>query len=192
MGLMKQSPLNKAIVIGVSSGGLQALKHIIPAIPEGYAIPILIVQHVRENSSDFLAEHLDELSKLHVKSVTDKEAVQLGSVYIAPAGYHLLVERDFTLSLSMDEKVSYSRPSVDVLFESAAQAYGAGLTGIVLTGANSDGTAGAKLVKRYGGTVLVQDPATADASMMPRSVLDANLADHIFDLDGVVDYLVSM
>lgn len=184
--------MHKAIVIGVSSGGLQALKHIVPAIPEGYVFPILIVQHVREDSSDFLAEHLDELSKLHVQCATDKEDIKPGRVYIAPSGYHLLVERDFTLSLSMDEKVSFSRPSVDVLFESAAQAYGAGLTAIVLTGANSDGTAGAKSVKRYGGTVLVQDPSTAEASMMPRSVLDANLEDLVLDLDGVVEYLISM
>ena len=183
---------SKAIVLGVSAGGMDALKAIIPKLPKTLNFPIFIVQHIRKDSGDFLAEFLNKISEVTVQYVMDKEVITSGHVYIAPAGYHLLVERDYTLSLSMDEKVNFARPSIDVLFDSAALVYRDGLTAVVLTGANSDGTNGARMVKKYGGVVVVQDPATAEAPVMPQSVIDEGLADSVLALDDVASFLVSL
>ena len=122
----------KAIVIGASTGGFYALKRLITALPGGFEFPILIVQHISSNSDNFMARYLDGISKLTVKEADEKEAILPGTVYIAPPNYHMLVEENFTIGLSTEEKIRYARPSIDVLFESAVYAYGNQLIGLLL------------------------------------------------------------
>lgn len=163
----------EAIVIGVSAGGLQALKLLLPSLSGDQLPPIAIVQHIEEHSGSFMAEYLDQLCTLRVKEAEDKEPMQAGYAYLAPAGYHLLVEPDRTFSLSVDERVNYCRPSVDSLFESAAEVFGKTLIGVVLTGGNRDGAHGLQAIAQRGGAAIVQNPETAEAMAMPRAALDA-------------------
>jgi two-component system, chemotaxis family, protein-glutamate methylesterase/glutaminase len=179
----------RAVVIGGSAGGMQALAVILPAIPADFAPPVAIVIHVQEGSPGYLATYLKNLCTLPVREAFDKEPFKAGTIYIAPAGYHLLVESDESLALSVDAPVSFARPAIDVLFESAAEAYGDGLIGIVLTGANSDGSQGLKRIKERGGVTIVQDPSTAESSFMPRAAIDAAGVDHILPLVEIGPFL---
>ncbi|MDO6413560.1 chemotaxis protein CheB [Sphingomonas sp. BIUV-7] len=158
------------MAIGASAGAIQALSRILPELPEQYRIPILIVVHVPADGSD-LPQLFRTKCRLAVKEAEDKEPILPGTIYFAPPDYHLLVEPDRTISLSLDAPVLYSRPSIDVLFESAADAYGADLTGIILTGANEDGADGLVAVAQAGGVALVEDPAEAFAKAMPSGAL---------------------
>ena len=141
----------KAVVVGVSSGGLEALKILIPGLRPDLAAPVIIVQHMSPLADSYLPVRLDEISALTVKEAEDKEPLRPGVVYVAPPDYHLLAEADGSLSLSVDPKVNFSRPSVDVLFESASDAFGPALVGVILTGANQDGARGLARIKRRGG-----------------------------------------
>ena len=179
----------EAIVIGVSAGGLEALKAILPALPESFSIPIAIVQHRNERQDNFLIEYLDKISKLKVKEAEGKEPLCSGYAYLAPAGYHLLVEPDRSFSLSVDDRVNYSCPSIDVLFESAAEVFSESLIGIILTGANSDGAKGLKAIKKKGGLAIVQNPATAESDSMPKAALATTKADYIVNLGQLAPLL---
>jgi two-component system chemotaxis response regulator CheB len=179
------------IVIGCSMGGMHALQTIFSALPEDFPVPIAVVQHRYRTSNEGLPAFLRRHTKLQVVDTTDKEWIKSGTVYLAPANYHLLVERG-ELSLSVDEAVAYSRPSIDVLFESAADAYGSGLIGVVLTGANADGARGAKRVKSRGGFVIAQDPATAESPAMPLATIEAARVDRILPLDRIGSFLVEL
>jgi two-component system chemotaxis response regulator CheB len=161
----------EAVVIGASAGAIQALSRILPALPADYPIPVLVVVHIPADRSDLLAPLFQAKCRVRVKEAEDKEPILPGVVYFGPSDYHLLVEADRTISLSVDEPVLYSRPSIDVLFESAADTYRAGLVGVILTGANEDGAAGLRAVAAVGGTALVEDPATAFAPAMPSAAL---------------------
>jgi len=172
----------EAIVIGVSAGGLDALSKIIPQLPEDYPLSVSVVQHTRKDMDDFLANHLDGLSPIKVKEAEWQESLKPGTVYIAPSGYHLLVEKDKTFAFSVDPPVNYAIPSIDVLFESAARVYGSKLIGVVLTGANRDGTKGLKKIKEAGGLTVVQEPKTAAATEMPRSAITNVNVDRIVGL----------
>ena len=132
---------------------------------------------------------LSNRCELVVKEAEDTETIRPGCVYMAPADYHLLVERDYTLSLSVDEPVNYSRPSIDVLFQSAAEAYGPALLGIVLTGASHDGSRGLVRIKEFGGITVVQDPSTAQASLMPSAAIRASEVDYILGLSDIGPFL---
>ena len=180
----------QAVVIGVSAGGLEALKVILPALPASFPFPIAVVQHRDECSDGFLAEYLDRMSAVTVSEAEDKEPLCAGHAYMAPAGYHLLIESDRSFSLSVDPRVNYSCPSIDVLFESAADAFGESLIGIVLTGANADGAQGLKAIKARGGLAIVQDPTTAQATAMPRAALEATPVDYLVDLQQIAPLLV--
>jgi two-component system chemotaxis response regulator CheB len=162
-----------AVVIGVSAGAVEALLVILPALPETYPLPVLVVVHVPPDRRSLLPALFAERCQLRVKEAEDKEAALPGVIYFAPADYHLLVEPDFTLSLSNDVPVHYSRPAIDVLFQSAADAYGDALTAVVLTGASRDGADGLQAVAAAGGLALVQDPATAEVAAMPLAALEA-------------------
>jgi two-component system chemotaxis response regulator CheB len=175
----------EAVVLGVSAGGMHALKAIIPELPATFSVPVAIVQHLGAQSDTYLVEYLNRLSAINVKEAEDKEILSPGTVYLAAAGYHLLIEPDKSFSLSVDEKVNFSRPSIDLLFESAADALGEALIGVVLTGANADGAQGLKAIKRRGGLTVVQNPNTAEASCMPRAAVAATAVDHIVDLEGI-------
>ena len=155
----------EAIVIGASAGALEALSNLLPGLPADYRLPILIVVHLPSDTTSLLAELLRARCAIRVREAEDKEPIEPGVAYFAPPDYHLLVEQDKRLSLSDDEPVLFSRPSIDVLFESAADAYGSSLIGVVLTGANSDGAKGLKAVVEAGGAAVVQSPG---APMRPR------------------------
>lgn len=185
------SPRN-AIVIGASAGALDALSAILPELPKGFATPVMIVVHVPPGRRSMLAELFQERCALSVKEAEDKEPVAGGTIYFAPPNYHLLVEKAGTLALSSDEPVLFSRPAIDVLFESAADAYGPALTGVILTGANQDGAAGLASVAAQGGTALVQAPHSAVASAMPDAAINACPAAEILPLDGIARRLIEI
>lgn len=183
------------LVIGCSMGGMHALQVIFGALPKDFPLPIAVVQHRYRTSNEGLPAFLRRHTPLDVVDTTDKEWIKSGTVYLAPANYHLLVQREKErgeLSLSVDEAVAYSRPSIDVLFESAADAYGSGVIGVVLTGANADGARGAKRIKSRGGFVIAQDPATAESPAMPQAAIDATRVDRILPLDRIGPFLVEL
>lgn len=182
----------QAIVIGVSSGGLNVLKKLLPALPADFCLPIIIVQHVGAHSENYWIDVLNTMTKLNVKEADEKEIISKGNVYIAPANYHLLVEKDHTLSLSNEQKVNFARPSIDVLFESAAEAYKDKLIGIILTGSNSDGTNGLKKIKEHGGLAIVQDPHSAESPFMPSSAIAAVSPDFIFSIEKIINLLTEL
>lgn len=179
----------RAVVIGASAGGVQALLALLPALPADFPWPIFIVLHVPADRSNLLAPLFEAKCELEVKEAEDKETARPGVVYFAPSDYHLLIEENGDLALSSDEAINYSRPSIDVLFESAADAYGDGLIGVILTGANNDGAAGLKAVHDAGGLPLVQDPGCAYARAMPQAALQACQAATVMPLEGIADYL---
>ena len=160
-------------MIGASAGAVDALLQVLPQLPKGYPLALLIVVHIPPDSKSTLPELLASRSQITVKEAEDKEPILPGTGYVAPPNYHLLVEPDFRLSLSNEEPVLFSRPSIDVLFESAADAYGDSLAGVVLTGGNSDGARGLRAVEAAGGIALVQSPETAACSEMPLAALNA-------------------
>ncbi len=180
----------KVVVVGVSAGGLEALSALIPSLPGDFPLPVVVVQHRRPNSDDFLAVRLDEQSPLPVKDADDKEPLRPATVYLAPADHHLLIEEDGTLALSLDERVSHSRPSIDVLFDSAADVYEEKVIGVVMTGANSDGSQGLKHIKQCGGLAVVQDPACAEADCMPREAIKVTRVDRVLALEKIAPFLV--
>lgn len=182
----------RAIVIGASAGGMDAIKSILMPLQEEFQVPILIVQHLGPHSDGYMARHLNELCKINVKEADEKEKIIPGNVYIAPSNYHLLVEKDETLSLTVDPKVNYSRPSIDVLFESAAEVYENKLIGIILTGGNGDGSKGLKRIKEFGGLAIVQDPRTAEADFMPKAAMKASEVDYILSLNKISNKLIKL
>ncbi len=177
------------MVIGVSTGGLQALQKLLGQLPADFPLPILIVQHMRPDVESGLAKLLDANCFLRVKEADEQDEILPGTVYLAPPNYHLLVEREGLLSLSADPYVSFARPSVDVLFESAAEVFGPDLIGVVLTGANFDGSLGLKTIKQKGGVAIVQDPADAEARQMPQAAIAATGVDYVVALDGMAALL---
>jgi len=183
---------SKAVVIGASAGAVQALQTILPALAADYGLPVLVVVHVPPDRANMLVPLLQARCEIVVKEAEDKEAIIPGAVYFAPSDYHLLVETEESLALSIDEAVNYSRPSIDVLFESAADTYGPGLVGVVLTGANHDGAAGLKAIVAAGGLAVVEDPAGAYATAMPLAALEACPSAMIMNLDAIASYLSNL
>lgn len=179
----------KAVVMGVSSGGLEALKILVPGLRPDLAAPVIIVQHMSAQADSYLPARLNEISGLTVKEAEDKEMLRPGVVYVAPPDYHLLAETDGSLSLSVDPKVNFSRPSVDVLFESASDAFGSELVGVILTGANHDGARGLARIKRRGGLAIVQSPKSAQSSAMPEAALESTSVDHVLPLQDIAPFL---
>ena len=191
-GSSVSSGFYEAVVIGVSAGGLHALNAIFTHLPEGFGISIIVVQHIHPHADTGLVDLLNKRHTLRIKEADEKESIAPGTVYFAPANYHLLVEEDRTFSLSVEERVNYSRPSLDLLFETAADVYGERLIGIVLTGANRDGSAGLKRIKERGGLAVVQDPETAEASLMPQSALETVPVDYTMPLEEIGPWLVAV
>ena len=179
----------EAIVIGASAGALEALSSLLPGLPADYRLPILVVVHLPPDKTSLLAELLRVRCAIRVREAEDKEPIESGVIYFAPPDYHLLVEQDKRLSLSDDEPVLFSRPSIDVLFESAADAYGDGLIGVVLTGANSDGANGLKAVVEAGGVAVVQSPGSAYAVAMPEAAIAACPEARVLPVNEIAAYL---
>lgn len=190
---MEKDKLNphKAIIIGGSAGSLEVLLQLLPEMDNTISCPVIIVLH-RKTAEDTILEDLIAVkATLPVAEVEDKTPLEGGSIYIAPSGYHLLVENDHTLSLDTSEKINYSRPSIDVAFESAAEVYGKSLTAILLSGANADGTHGLNAVKEKGGITIVQDPATAEIGFMPQNAIDIVYPDHILSISQILQFINS-
>jgi two-component system, chemotaxis family, protein-glutamate methylesterase/glutaminase len=179
------------VVVGASWGGLAALQAILSALPGDFAAPIAVAQHRSARSDDTLLPMLlDANTPLTVRDAEDKDPLTRGVVLIAPPDYHLLIEQG-TVALSCDEPVAFSRPSIDVCFESAADAYGERVVGVVLTGANADGATGLAMIRRRGGLALIQDPATAERPEMPQAALDAVPDAQVLPLDAIGAQLAS-
>jgi two-component system, chemotaxis family, protein-glutamate methylesterase/glutaminase len=182
----------EAVVIGASAGGVQALSVLLPALPAHALAAILIVLHLPRDRPSLLADVFAQKCSLDVLEAQDKEPIVPGTVYFAPANYHLLVDQGPQLALSVDDLVHHSRPSIDVLFESAAEVYGNRLLGIILTGANEDGAQGLASVHDSGGVTVVQEPATAHAPQMILSALKLRPPDHVLSLDGIAALLSTL
>ncbi|MDP4291347.1 MAG: chemotaxis protein CheB [Bacteroidota bacterium] len=175
----------KIIVIGTSAGGLDALKKLLPVFPPAFPVPIVIVQHLSSRSNGFMIQYLNSISSVRVKEAEEKELLAPATVYFAPPNYHLLIEDNQTLSLSVEKKVNYARPSIDVLFESAAYAFGKSIIGVILTGANHDGAKGLAQIKRAGGYTIVQSPETAYSGSMPKAAIAQTNPDRIISIDEI-------
>lgn len=182
----------RMVAIGGSAGAVQALLQLLPALPAGYPLPMLAVVHLPADRDNALVPLLQDRCRVSVKEAEDKEIPAPGVVYFAPSDYHLLLEADGALALSYDELVNHSRPSIDVLLESAADALGPGLAAIVLTGANEDGAAGLRAVAEAGGIAIVEDPASAASQTMPEAALRACPAATPMNLDEMTSYLLRL
>lgn len=182
----------RLVAFGTSLGGLKALTAVLGTLPAGFSVPVVVAQHRGANSGETLADLLQEHTRLPVQDAEDKMTLEPGSIYLAPADYHLMIESPGSLALSTDAPVRSARPSIDVLFETAAEAYGAGLVAVLLTGASADGAGGVAAVKARGGCVIVQDPGTAEASTMPLAGIAAARVDYILPLEQIGRYVASL
>jgi two-component system, chemotaxis family, protein-glutamate methylesterase/glutaminase len=178
-----------AVVIGASAGGVEALSVLLPALAPGLSPPVFIVVHLPRTPPSVLAEIFTRKCAVPVREAEDKEAVSPGTVYFAPNNYHLLVDHGPQLSLSADDPVHHSRPSIDVLFESAVEIYGGRLLGIILSGANEDGALGLAAIHDAGGVTVVQSPQEARAPHMVLSALKLRPADRVLPLNEIADLL---
>ena len=178
-----------AIVIGTSAGGVEALSMVLPALPAGIRVPVFVVLHLPRGKPSLLVDIFTPKCALPVREAEDKQPINPGTVYFAPPDYHLLIDEGPALALSADEAVHFSRPSIDVLFESAADIYGARLLGIILTGASEDGASGLDAIRRAGGCTIVQQPETAQASLMTEAALRRGPADFVLSLERIAELL---
>lgn len=175
----------EAVVIGASAGGIEALTRLLPELPAEFRAAVLVVVHVRADMPSLLPELFGARCALPVCEPDDKDEILTGAIYLAPPSYHMMVEADRTIALSVDPPVRFSRPSVDVLFESAAHVYGRRLLGIVLSGANDDGARGALAIREAGGHCWAQDPVTAPSASMPQASIANGAANEILTLDDM-------
>ncbi|MFI3156432.1 MAG: chemotaxis protein CheB [Methylococcaceae bacterium] len=184
----------KMLVIGLSAGGTPLVKRLLAALPKDYSLAVAIVAHLPQGYESNLAQLLGAVTDLPVTMARDKEAIVAGHVYVAPPDYHLLVEqnRRFSFALSEDEPVKSVRPSIDVLFKSAAEVFEAGLIAVILSGANSDGAEGMAVVKQLGGLCMVLNPLDAEFSTMPNAVIKQVDVDYIADMEDIISLLVSV
>ena len=185
-------PRVEAIVVGASAGGVEALLSVLGPLRSGFVLPIIVVLHLPEERRSQLAEVFARRLDMPVHEAIDKQDIAAGTVYFATPGDHLSVEQDRSLSLSLEDRVHYSRPSIDYLFESAADAYGSKLAAVLLTGANHDGARGLAQVKRRGGLTIVQDPQEAQVATMPQAALNIQQPDHVLTLNGIGRLLVEL
>jgi two-component system chemotaxis response regulator CheB len=182
----------EAVVIGASAGGVEALAVLLPALPDTFSASLFIVLHVPRERPSLLVEIFTGRCALPVREAEDKEPVEAGTVYFAPPDYHMLLEKNRHIALSADEPVHFSRPSIDVLFESAADVYADRLLGIILTGANQDGAAGLHAIHRAGGVTVVQKPDSAKVPLMIVSALQRSPADFVLSLEEIADLLAAL
>lgn len=182
----------EAIVLGTSAGGFRALSTLLSDIPAAYSIPIVLVQHRSKSSRDLFEEVLQSKCRIKIKQVEEKEVITGKHVYVAPPDYHLLIESNKTLSLSSDAPVRFSRPSIDVLFESAAIAYGDKLIGIILTGANDDGAIGMTAIAKRGGLTIAQNPQEAEYPFMVQASIATKSVKYIWSLATIRNFLLQL
>lgn len=179
------------VAIGTSWGGLSAMTKLLGGLPQGFPIPIVIVQHRGKDSNELLSQLLQDSTDLTVCEIEDKDALSPGRVHVAPANYHVMLEPGYA-SLTIEEPVRYSRPSIDVMFDSAAATYGPTAIGVVLTGANEDGARGLAHIIERGGRALVQDPKTAEIPIMPNAAIKAAPTAEVLPLDRLAPRLIEL
>jgi two-component system chemotaxis response regulator CheB len=184
----------KMLVIGLSAGGMPLVKRLLAALPKDYPLAVAIVAHLPQCYESNLAQQFGEVTDLPVTAARDKEPIVARHVYVAPPDYHLLVEqsRQFTFALSEDKPVKSVRPSIDVLFSSAAEVFGASLIAVILSGANADGADGMAIVKQLGGLCIVLDPLEAEFSTMPNVVIQKVDVDYIVGIGDIISLLASV
>lgn len=182
----------EAVVIGASAGGVNALLQLLPALPHGYRLPIVVVLHVRSGRPNQLVDVFQQRVALPVREAGDKDDLLAGTLYFAPAGYHLLLEKERSFALSCDAPLHFARPAIDITMESAADVFGASLAGILLTGANEDGAAGMAAIGRAGGLTVVQDPQEANAGVMPAEAIRARQPDLVLPLEQIKQLLLML
>ncbi len=180
---------HQLVVIGGSAGSLHILLHILTKLKPELRVAVVIILHRKNDSESSLSQLMAMRTELPLKEADDKEPITPGTIYLAPANYHLLIEQDGHFSLDASEKINFSRPSIDVTFQTAADGYHSGVTGILLSGANADGVEGLRLIQKLGGTITVQDPLTAQVPFMPQAALDELTVDHIFNTEQIADYI---
>jgi two-component system chemotaxis response regulator CheB len=178
-----------AVVIGCSAGGMNALRVVLAGLSGAFAIPLIVVCHTGSEDVGMFCDLIGAASALPVIEARERERPLPGVVHVAPSGYHLLIERDGRFALSVDERVAFSRPAIDVLFDTAAVAFGDSLVAVVMTGANSDGAAGLKRIRARGGIAIVQDPADAYAAAMPSAAIQTAGTDYCVPLDDIAPLL---
>jgi len=192
--IAKQAPDKyiEAVVLGASAGGIEALLRVLDDLPQPWHLPLVAVLHLPEGHDSLLAEIFTERLRLPVLEAADKMPLVPGHVYFAPPGYHLSIERDRRFSLSCEPPVRFSRPSIDVLMASAADAYGPAVAGMLLTGANDDGAEGLQRIHLAGGITAVQDPDEAQISIMPQAAIALHSPDHVLPLRGLRALLLQL
>jgi len=179
----------KALIIGGSAGSLDVLLKVLPNLSNALSFPVIIVVHRKHGADSLLPDLLSGKTKLIVKEADEKEPLLAGTIYVAPSDYHLLIEQDQTFSLDYSEKVNYSRPAIDVTFQTAAEVYGDKLACLLLSGSNADGVNGLKTVKDYGGITLIQDPLTAQVAYMPaQAALHVDI-DHSLKIEDIAPFI---
>jgi two-component system, chemotaxis family, protein-glutamate methylesterase/glutaminase len=184
--------MDRVIVIGASAGGLHILTQILSSLQTDYPYPIIVIQH-RANDREMTLEHvLQHKCRLRVKQADEKEQLTAGVAFIAPPGYHLLIEQNYTFSLAADSPVKFSIPSIDVTFESAAEVIGDRLIGILLTGASNDGAAGIRAIKSHNGITIVQSPAEAEYPLMPQSAIATGAVDFVWKTNDIKQFLAEL
>lgn len=186
---MEKDSVNKLFVIGGSSGSLSVLLTIFPLLQSLRHTAIVVVVHRKPSWDSTLPDLFSIRSSLHIKEAEEKEKIKDGSIYIAPADYHLLIEKDGTFSLDVSEKINFSRPSIDVSMETAAEAYEKNAVGILLSGANADGVNGLLKIKHCGGFTIAQQPKTADVDYMPKQAIERGAADAVFTPIEIADFI---
>jgi len=182
----------KVVIVGGSAGSLEVLMKVLPQLKPISKFALIFVLHRKSAEDNTLEQLIAMKTIIPVKHVEDKTPLLPGFIYVAPSDYHLLFETHHELSLDTSEKVNYSRPSIDVSFESAAGVYGSLLTGVLLSGANADGAYGLRIIKQHGGKVVVQDPATADMPFMPQSALNSVTPDFVLGVEELLHFINNM
>lgn len=182
----------RLIVVGASFGGLDAIRTLLLGLPPELSVPIVVTLHIGTHSISHFIQRLNNESPFIVSEAEDKVLMKSNTVYFAPPNYHLMVEKDFTLNLSADEKINFSRPSIDVLFETAAWAFGPEVIGVLLTGANNDGAAGLKAIHDNGGIAIVQDPSTSVSGIMPQAAINLFKPDSILPVEYMGGKILSL
>ena len=185
-------PRVEAVVVGASAGGVEALLSLLGPLRRGFGLPIVVVLHLPEERRSQLAEVFARRLQMPVVEAADKQDIEAGTVYFATPGYHLSIEMDRSFSLSQEDRLYHSRPSIDFLFESAADVYGPTLTAVLLTGANHDGARGLAYVKRCGGLTIVQDPNEAQVATMTQAAMNIRQPDHVLPIHDISGLLVEL
>ncbi len=179
----------EALIIGGSAGSLEVLLHLLPELSASLSFPVIIILHRKPGRDSLLTDLLQSKTKLVVKEAQEKDTIKKGTIYVAPSDYHLLFEADQSFSLDASEKINFSRPSIDVSFESAAQVYKENLFALLLSGSNNDGSTGLSNVKKHGGTIAIQNPETAIAAFMPASAEKETQVDDVLDQAQMANYI---